>query len=246
VTTTDRSAKGRLYAAGGAAAVAPEHTIPAYEAALAMGADGLWLPVHLSADDQFVVIRDARLERTTDGRGSVRDHSLRELKRLDAGRWFGRRFRGQRLQTLAEVLERFRERVALAVELAAGSDVYPGIEERLVSLLQIYGIVERTPIASRDHPALQACRRLDPDVPTVARVVGRPLAPAAVGLGDVLSGICLPAELTTEADVRAVTAAGLDCYVDGVNDPPAAGRFRAWDVTAIISDRPDALRSPPG
>jgi glycerophosphoryl diester phosphodiesterase len=242
VTTTHPAGAVRLYAARGATATAPEHTIPAYEGALANGADGLWVPVHPSADDQLVVIHDPRLERTTDGRGAVRDHTLRELKRLDAGGWYGRRFRGQRLQTLAEVLERFRDRATLVVELAAGSDFYPGIEERLVSLLQIYGIAERTPVASLDHPALRACRRIDADVPTIARVAGRLLAPAALGPPEVLGAVCLPAGLATEPDIRAVVAAGLGCYVDGVSDAEAARRFGAWGVTGIVSDRPELLR----
>jgi glycerophosphoryl diester phosphodiesterase len=242
MTTTRPGRAVPLFAARGAATVAPEHTIPAYEAALTMGADGLWLPVHASADDQLVVIQDARLERTTDGRGAVREHTLRELKRLDAGGWFGRRFRGQRLQTLAEVLERFRDRATLVVELAAGSAFYPGIEDRLVSLLQIYAIEGRTPVASLDHPALHACRRIDPDVPTIGRVTGRLLAPAALGPREVVTAIGLPAGLATEADLRAVAAAGLGCYVEGVNDPAAALRFRAWGATGLVTDRPELLR----
>jgi glycerophosphoryl diester phosphodiesterase len=107
VTTTSsgRSGSGEggacplLVARAGAPTVAPEHTIPAYEAAILAGADALLVDVHLSADDQLVVIRDGRLERTTDGRGRVRERTLPELKRLDAGRWFGRAFRGQRIQT---------------------------------------------------------------------------------------------------------------------------------------------------
>ena len=78
------------------------------------------------------------------------------MKRLDAGRWFGWRFRGQRIQTLPEVLERFRGRAGFVVALRAGSDVYPGIEERLLGLLQLYGAADRTLVASYDHHALRA------------------------------------------------------------------------------------------
>jgi glycerophosphoryl diester phosphodiesterase len=222
--------------------VAPEHTIPAYEAAVAAGADALELDVHLSADDQLVVIHDARLERTTDGRGLVREHTAQQLKRLDAGRWFGRRFRGQRLQLLGEVLERFRDRVAFAVELKAGSDVYPGIEERLVTLLQLYDVADRTLVASFDHHALRRCREVDPDVRTGALVVARLLAPAALAPPGVLTALCLPAELVTAPDVAAVRQAGLDCYVWVVNDAAVAARFVGWGVAGLVTDRPDLLR----
>jgi glycerophosphoryl diester phosphodiesterase len=222
--------------------VAPEHTIPAYEAAIAAGADVLELDVHLSADDQLVVIHDARLERTTDGRGLVREHTAQQLKRLDAGRWFGRRYRGQRLQLLGEVLERFRDRAAFAVELKAGSDVYPGIEERVVTLLQLYEVADRTLIASFDHHALRRCHELDPDIRTGALVVGRLLAPAALAPPGVLTALCLHAELVTAADVATTRAAGLDCYVWIVNDAAAAARFAGWGVAGLVTDRPDLLR----
>jgi glycerophosphoryl diester phosphodiesterase len=94
----------------GASADAPEHTIAAFELALDQGADGLAVEVHLSADRHPVVLRDFTVERTTDGAGVVADLRVRDLKRLDAGSWRGPGFAGQRVQTLEEVLERFRER----------------------------------------------------------------------------------------------------------------------------------------
>ncbi len=110
-----------LVADRGASAAAPEHTIAAFERAVAEGADGLWLDVHCSRDHHPVIIHDFTLERTTDGAGPVGDHDLRALKRLDAGGWHGAPFVGQRLQTLEEVLERFRDRRASCSPCAAGS-----------------------------------------------------------------------------------------------------------------------------
>ena len=232
-----------LVARAGAPTVAPEHTIPAYEAAIRAGADALLVDVHLSADDQLAVIRDERLERTTDGRGRVRDRTLAELKRLDAGRWFGRAFRGQRIQTLSEVLERFRERAAFAVSISRGSDVYPGIEERLVGLLQVYEVIERSLVLSLDHHALLRCHELDPEVRTGAVVVARLLAPEKLAPPGVLRAVCLEAELTTGREVAACRAAGLDCHVLRVDDPETARRFAAMGVAGIVTDRPDLLRA---
>ncbi len=242
MTTPGPGGRPLLIAHRGAPAVAPEHTIPAYEAAIAAGADALELDVHLSADDQLVVIHDGRLERTTDGRGAVRELTTRELKRLDAGRWFGRRFRGQRIQTLSEVLERFRDRVAFGIELKGGSDVYPGIEERLLTLLQIYDALDRTLVTSFDHHALRTCRDLDPDVRTGALLVGRLLAPGALAPAGVLNALCLRADLIAAGDVAAAREAGLDCYAWVVDDPAAARRLLEWGVAGIVTDRPDLIR----
>jgi glycerophosphoryl diester phosphodiesterase len=225
----------------GAPTVAPEHTIPAYEAALEAGADALELDVHLSADDQLVVIHDATLERTTDGRGSVREHTLQQLKRLDSGRWFGRSFRGQRIQTLSEVLERFRDRAAFVVDLRAGSDFYPGIEERLVTLLQIYPGGETTLVTSRDYPALRKCRDLDPDLRTGALVGSRLLSPGTLAPRGLLTALCVPGALTLAPDVAAIREAGLECYAWGVDDPLDARRFIEWGVAGLVTDRPDLV-----
>jgi glycerophosphoryl diester phosphodiesterase len=240
--TTTPSRSPLLVAHRGASALAPEHTIPAYEAALEAGADALELDVRLSADDQLVVIHDASLERTTDGRGLVREYTLQQLKRLDAGRWFGRAFRGQRIQTLSEVLERFRDRAAFAVELKGGSDFCPGIEERVVTLLQIYDVAGRTLVASFDHHALRKCRDIDPDIRTGALVVGRLLDPAVLAPRGTLDALCPEASLTTQRDVAACRAAGLDCYPWVVNNPLEARQFAEWGVAGLVTDRPEALR----
>lgn len=236
------AARPLLIAHRGASTVAPEHTLPAYEAAIQAGADALELDVHLSADDQLVVIHDASVDRTTDGRGRVRELTVRELKRLDAGRWFGRAFRGQRVQTVAEVLERFRDRVRFGIELKGGSDFYPGIEERLVTLLQLYDVVDRTLVASFDHYALRKCHDLDPDVRTGALLAGRVLAPGALAPRGVLTALCLEAAFVTERDVVLCREAGLDCYLWVVNAPDDARRLASWGIAGLITDRPDLLR----
>jgi glycerophosphoryl diester phosphodiesterase len=218
----------------GAAAVAPEHTIPAYEAAVAAGVDALWLDVHESSDEQLVVVADARLGRTAYGRGRVREHTVCELKRLDAGRWFGWRFRGQRIQTLPEVLERFRDRLGFVVALGAGSDVYPGIEERLLGLLNLYGVPDRALVVSYDHHALLRCRAIDGDVGLGACVTGRLVAPSALAPPGILTALCLDAGLVLEPDVAACRDAGLDCYLGVVPDAAEARRLAAWRPTALV------------
>jgi glycerophosphoryl diester phosphodiesterase len=232
--TTTPAPRPRIVAHRGAATLAPEHTIPAYERAVVAGADALWLDVQETADAQLVVIHDARLERTTNGRGWVRERTVQELKRLDAGRWFGWRFRGQRIQTLTEVLERFRERVGFVVAFPSGSDLFPGIEERLLGLLQLYGATEGTLVASPDLRALARCRALDPDVVLGARVAGSPPVPETLAPSGVLTALCLDASAAGEADVRACRAAGLESYLAVVPDGAAARRLAAWHPTALV------------
>ncbi len=72
----------------GFSAAAPENTLAAFRKAADAGADGIELDVHVSKDDRLVVCHDEKLDRTTDGRGLIAEHTWEELSRLDAGRRF--------------------------------------------------------------------------------------------------------------------------------------------------------------
>src|ERR1700694_5632211 len=82
----------------------PENTIASFEHALDLGAEWIELDVHLTRDGALAVIHDEAVDRTTDGHGLVRDHTLAELKQLDAGAWFDPAYAGQRIPTLDEIL----------------------------------------------------------------------------------------------------------------------------------------------
>jgi glycerophosphoryl diester phosphodiesterase len=83
--------RGRVWVVGhrGAMGHCPENTLASFERGLELGADWIELDVHLSRDGALVVIHDETVDRTTNGHGAVRDHTLAELEALDAGGWFG-------------------------------------------------------------------------------------------------------------------------------------------------------------
>ncbi|HUW56283.1 MAG TPA: glycerophosphodiester phosphodiesterase family protein, partial [Planctomycetota bacterium] len=70
----------------------PENTLASFRGALDLGVDAIELDVHVTADDHVVVIHDEDVERTTDGKGPVREMTLAEVKTLDAGGWFDAKF----------------------------------------------------------------------------------------------------------------------------------------------------------
>ena len=221
--------------------MAPENTIAAFEQAIAEGADGIELDLHLSRDDQLVVIHDASLGRTTNGSGAVRDRTLRELKRLDAGGWRGHKFEGQRIQTLQEVLERFRERTRFWIELKAGSDRYPGIEERLVSAIEIYDVLDRALVQSFDPSVLEQIRSLNREVRVGVLAEQRPLQPIIRSVVPPYA-LCPSIDAITNGDIAEIRRAGLDCYVWTVNEPAQMDRLIHSPVSGIITDRPELLR----
>jgi len=229
----------------GASAEAPEHTIAALELALSQGADALALDVQLTRDGQPIVFHDFTLERTTDGAGAVAARTVRELKRLDAGLWRGRRFHGQRVQTLQEVLERFRDRTRFWIELRGGSDVYPGIEERVVSTIEIYEVADRVLVQSRDLGALTRVHDLNPDISLGAVMSGS--APASLlGPNSPVGALCVRLEDLAEEERSRRLVKGLACYVRTGGSRPDLTREVAWDVDGIITSRPGLGRTRPG
>ena len=215
----------------------------AFEKAIELGADAIELDLHLSRDGELVVIHDDTLDRTTDGRGPVHERSLNEIRRLDAGRWFGLDFVGQRIPTLSEVLDRFAGKVPLALEIKAGSTFFPGIEERVVSVLRRHSAIEHSAVASFDHYALRRVKEIEPTVRTAALLVGRPVSISAIAGPGKADAMALEASLVTRTEVEACRAAGLQLVVWVVNEPAQMRHFIDLGVDGIITDRPDLLRT---
>lgn len=106
----------------GAMALRPENTLASFRHALDAGSDALECDVHLSADGHLVVLHDETLDRTTDGTGPVSAKTLAELRALDAGSRFDPAYAGERLPTLAEVLDLARGRAPVVVEFKIAAD----------------------------------------------------------------------------------------------------------------------------
>src|SRR5262245_59418730 len=101
----------------GSSAVAPENTLAAVDLAIRAKAHRVEFDVQLTKDGVPVVLHDETLERTTNGKGRVRDRTYKEISKLDAGSWFHADFRGERLPTLDMVLELCRGKIPVNVEI---------------------------------------------------------------------------------------------------------------------------------
>lgn len=111
------SFRPQIFAHRGARRVAPENTLPAFAAALAMGADGIELDVHRTVDGRLVVMHDFSVDKTTDGQGMIAQMTYAEIARLDAGSHFAPAFAGTSVPTLAQVLELVGNRCRINIEI---------------------------------------------------------------------------------------------------------------------------------
>src|SRR5690554_3040227 len=119
-----------IYAHRGSSGTYPENTMEAFEAALQEGADGIELDIQLTKDGVPVIIHDETVDRTTDGKGWVKDFTFEELQRLDAGSSFHTDYKGATIPSFEEFLQWFSKTdLLLNVELKSGVVRYPNIEE---------------------------------------------------------------------------------------------------------------------
>ncbi len=150
------------FAHQGASHEAPGNTLAAFLLAAELGADGIELDVQLTRDDKIVVIHDLTLEATTNGRGRVSDQTLAELKRLDAGSWFGPVFATQQIPTLQEVVEAVGHKLLLNIELKTARLGDDGLANAVVRLLEENHLLDRVVVSSFNPLAVWRVRRLNP------------------------------------------------------------------------------------
>ncbi|QSB14960.1 glycerophosphodiester phosphodiesterase [Natronosporangium hydrolyticum] len=237
----------------GASAALPEHTIGAYELALAQGADGLECDVRLTRDEQLVCLHDRRLERTSNGRGLVVDHTLAQLRRLDFGSWHGTG--PARVLTLDQLLGLVRDAgrpVRLLIETKHPSRHGAQVERRLIALLHRHGLA----IGDPDRPvqvtvmsfaalALRRIRLLAPALPTVQLLQLLPpgLPVGRLPFGSRIAGPGIELLRARPGLVPALRAAGHQVYVWTVNAPADFALVTQHGVDAVITDEPAAARS---
>ncbi|MBN1887740.1 MAG: hypothetical protein JW850_07105 [Thermoflexales bacterium] len=228
----------------GARRVAPPNTLAAFVRALELGADGVELDVHLSADGVPVVIHDFSLEATTDGHGPVSSKTLAELKELDAGSAFDPAFAGERIPTLEEVFEAIGQLALINIELKALGPLGGGLERAVAGLVQKHGLEKRVLCSSFNPFALRRIKRLLPHVP--AGLLYAPDVPFYQRRAW-LAPLC-PHEarhphytMLTPSSLQALRRRGYRVNVWTVNDPADMRRMIEMGVDAIITDRPDTL-----
>jgi glycerophosphoryl diester phosphodiesterase len=148
----------------GANRIAPENTLPALECALAGGFDFIEVDLHMTTDGEIVVIHDPTLDRTTNGTGPVCDHSLAELRDLDAGAWFDPHFAGTKIPILNEVLallKRYHGRAYLEFKSAPPGPVLAKVIEA--------GLLDRVFFWSFKRDYLLELRDLSADAQIMSR-----------------------------------------------------------------------------
>jgi glycerophosphoryl diester phosphodiesterase len=228
----------------GACAYAPENTLASIRKAAAQGARWVEFDVRLTREGDLVLMHDDDVKRTTNGKGRVLDLSVAEIGALDAGAWFGGAFAGERVPILAEAIAVLTELgLGANIEIKTGKPEARATAEALAQILaQHWPRSAPTPLVSSfEIDALDAMRAAAPHWPRGL------LVPELKGDW---RGQLERLEATTlntdhkrldagKIAIARQTGRPLLCYT--VNDPARARQLFAWGVSAVFTDRPDAL-----
>jgi glycerophosphoryl diester phosphodiesterase len=248
--------KPRLFAHRGASGETPENTLVAFQRAVELGMTYAELDVHASRDGVVVVCHDATLERTTNGHGHIREFSLTELQRLDAGYHFSTDggetfpFRGAevKIPALVEVLENFPT-LHLTIEI---KQIDPPIEKLVVSAVRSCGREEQVILASEHDVVLARVRALAPEIATsssygeVLEFIQRVEANRLSAYRPPGQALQIPPEfqgtqLVTAQTVVAAHALNCEMHVWTIDDHDEMERLLDLGVDGIMSNFPDRL-----
>ncbi len=241
-----------LVAHRGASFDAPENTLAAFRLAWEQGADGIEADFRLSSDGQIVCIHDEDTERTAGISRKISDSSLEELRNLEVGAWKGERWRGEKIPTLAEVLNLVPPDKKIFIELKVGPEIVePLVKEIAASSLK----PEQTILMSFRADTVEACEQRLPQwksfwlvryakqddggwTPTPDEIVETLQRIGADGLGTQNKP-----ELVNAHFIEQINVAGKrDFHVWTVDDPQVARFYKELGAWAITTNRPGWIR----
>jgi len=218
----------------------PENTRLAFEKAMEAGADMIEMDCQLSKDGHVVVFHDERLQRTTGAKGYVKDKTLRQLKKLDAGAWFKKSFKGEKVLTLEEVMEIVAGKADLNLEIKHVPRGPVGLELKILFILSHYDYLERAIFSSFDYRSLGRVRELAPDA-RIGLLYGAGMKDNPFQTAREIGAYSLhiQKELASSSFLERAGQLGLRTFVWTVNEVREMEKFLSLGVDGIISDFPE-------
>lgn len=143
---------------------APQNTLPAFQAAIDQGADGVEFDVQMSSDGELVICHNFTVDATSNGTGYVNELTFAELRSLDFGSWFAPEFAGTTIPTLREVLELTKDMEILNVEIKHPTKHKVEVVEKTIALVKEFGLQEKTIFSSFDFDVIAIIKQIDPEL----------------------------------------------------------------------------------
>tara|TARA_R110002124_G_scaffold47149_2_gene140673 strand:+ start:10366 stop:11256 length:891 start_codon:yes stop_codon:yes gene_type:complete len=232
----------------GASAYFPENTMAAFKAAVEMNADMIELDVLLSKDNIPIVFHDEKLNAKTNGKGFVKDFSLSELQELDAGSWFDKKFKGERIPTLREVLEYCKDKILVNVEIkteAVSELEQGGIEELVLNMIEELRIQDQVIISSFDYRVLERIGNNNQNVRTALlyeKKQSKRREPIALVKKYNVDAFNFSIKQLSDKWATQLNNSGIPFFIYTVNDEKKMKQVIEAGAKGIFSDKPDVLK----
>jgi glycerophosphoryl diester phosphodiesterase len=237
----------------GASGYAPEHTLVSYDMGEKMHGDYIEIDLQMTKDGQLIAMHDEKVDRTTDGTGSVKDYTLDQIKQLDAGSWFNEtylqyakpEYEGLKVPSLEEVFQKFGKNASYYIETKS-PDIYPGMEKELLRLVDEYRInKDKLLVQSFSPDSLKIMHKLDPSVQLVQLISYRSYATVTdAEIAEVKKyamGVGPNHTYLNEEYIQKIVGSGLEIHPYTVNDKERMKQLIDWGVTGMFTNFPDLL-----
>ncbi|MGG1850512.1 glycerophosphodiester phosphodiesterase [Bacillus wiedmannii] len=238
----------------GASAYAPEHTIAAYKLGQQLRGDYIEIDLQMTKDGHLVAMHDETVNRTTNGTGLVKEHTLEEIKQLNAGSFFNEKhpslakkeFENANVPTLEEIIKTFGHNANYYIETKS-PDEYPSMEEKLLEIIKHYGINDKVIIQSFSEASLQKIHSLDVNIPLVQLLPYKKVAQLTelemkkyktycIGLG-------MNYKYIDSTYVKRIKKHGLEVHPFTVDNETDMKKLILWGVDGMFTNYPDRLHS---
>lgn len=233
----------RLCAHRGFNTVAPENSMPAFGAAVALGAEEIEFDLWTTKDGVLVSCHDETLDRVSDGNGRLCEHTYGELVKLDFGAKHGEKFKGLRIPTFEEILQSFAGRVIMNIHVKIWDKNYdePKLEE-IVALVRRYDCEKHVYFMTTSDIAIRRLREYAPDMRVCVGWDGNKepssIVDRAIALGAHKVQLFKP--YFDQASVDKAHAHGIRCNVFWADDPEEAARYLDMGIDTVLTN--DYLR----
>ncbi len=232
----------KIFAHRGFSGKYPENTMLAFEKAVEIGVDGIELDVHLTKDNELVIIHDEDIKRTCDGEGLVKDMTAEQLKKYDASATFRGVYGFCGIPTLREYFELVKDTPIITnIELKTGVYEYPTIERRVIDLINEYGLGEKIILSSFNHFTIRRCEEIAPEIKR-GFLSGDWLVDFGKYTKERNAQCCHPWHITLNEDsVSEMHQAGCEINTWTVNEYEDIERLAAMGVDSLIGNFPDRM-----
>lgn len=225
----------------GAAGLVPENTAAGFKKALELNLDLVELDVQLSKDDKLIVFHDYNLKRIAGIDKEIAELSLKELKKIDIGSWFGKEYKEERIMTLSEVIGLVRGQMELNIEVKPTKNDYKRIVVELLEVLAINSFSQQVTVSSFNHQLLKYLKSLNSNLNTAILIASLPIKPLKLISWAEADGLHPYYRIITQKLIDDVQAKDLMINTWTVNDSAEIEGLKQMGVDGIISDYPQRL-----